>query len=170
MVISDWITLAAVLVALGLGISSLMQTQRLQKRERKERLLNEIIEWGIDVGKSGSNIDFLLRAAEIDEQPWSKETNLPNLHSNLRELSQRGEYIIKVAGTLDKSLLAAVQVANGRVTKYLESIDILFINIRLGIEGNLPIILKPLMELDSLVPCAKDLLAEATKIKARDIC
>ena len=50
--ISDWITLAAVLVALGLGVSSLIQTQMLQKRERGERLLNEIIEWAIDVAKS----------------------------------------------------------------------------------------------------------------------
>ena len=45
----DWITLGAVLVALSLGVASLVQTKRLQKRERKERLLNEIIEWVSDV-------------------------------------------------------------------------------------------------------------------------
>ncbi len=47
--ISNWITLTAVIVALGLGLSSLIQTHRLQKRESRERLLNEIIEWVSDV-------------------------------------------------------------------------------------------------------------------------
>lgn len=51
--IGNWITLAAVLVALGLGVSSLVQTQRLQKRERKDRLLNEIIDWVVDISNCG---------------------------------------------------------------------------------------------------------------------
>ena len=45
---AGWITLAAVIVALSLGLSSLIQTHKLQKRERKERLLNEIIKWAED--------------------------------------------------------------------------------------------------------------------------
>lgn len=43
--IGYWITLGAVLVALGIGVASILQTQRLQRKERKERLLNEIIDW-----------------------------------------------------------------------------------------------------------------------------
>ncbi len=50
--IDSWITLAAVLVALGIGVASILQTQNLQKRERRERLLNEIIEWAVDVASS----------------------------------------------------------------------------------------------------------------------
>ena len=38
-------TLLAVIVALYIGVSSIRQTRDIQKRERKERLLNEIIEW-----------------------------------------------------------------------------------------------------------------------------
>ncbi len=38
-------TLAAVVVALGIGVASILQTLSLQKREREERLLKEIIEW-----------------------------------------------------------------------------------------------------------------------------
>jgi hypothetical protein len=48
----DWITLAAVIVALGIGVASILHTQSLQKRERKERLLNEIVEWASNVAKS----------------------------------------------------------------------------------------------------------------------
>lgn len=45
--IGDWITLSAVIVALGLGVASILHTKSLQNRERKERILNEIIEWAI---------------------------------------------------------------------------------------------------------------------------
>ncbi|MFC1937253.1 hypothetical protein ACFLWY_01685 [Chloroflexota bacterium] len=47
--VSDWITLSAVLVALGLGVSSLIQTQILRKIERRERILKEIIEWAQEI-------------------------------------------------------------------------------------------------------------------------
>jgi hypothetical protein len=42
-------TLAAVIVALTIGVVSLKQSQIYQKRERKERLLNEIIEWARNI-------------------------------------------------------------------------------------------------------------------------
>jgi hypothetical protein len=37
---------------LELGVTSIIQTQRLQQKERKQRLLNEIIEWAMDSVKS----------------------------------------------------------------------------------------------------------------------
>ena len=52
MEVTDWITLAAVVVALGLGVASIIQTQKLQKKERKGRLLNEIIEWATKSAES----------------------------------------------------------------------------------------------------------------------
>ena len=48
----DWITLAAVIVALVLGVVTIIQTYRSQKRERKERLVSEIIEWATVIAKS----------------------------------------------------------------------------------------------------------------------
>ncbi len=43
--VSDWITLAAVLVALGLGVSSLIQTQSMHKKERQRQALERICDW-----------------------------------------------------------------------------------------------------------------------------
>jgi len=175
MEISDQIAvIAAILVGGGtltLAImtwKSIRQTRSIQKAEKRERLLNEIIDWAVDVGKRGSDINFLLLAAELDEEPWG-ELNLPTLQSSLRELKQRGEYIVKVSSTLEKPLLTTVQKVQGEVTEYLKAMDNVFIQIKLGAEGNLPIILKPLLERDSLVRCANNLLAEAAKIKTRDI-
>jgi hypothetical protein len=48
MEVGDWITLGAVVVALGIGVASIIHTQSLQRKERRERLLNEIIEWAMD--------------------------------------------------------------------------------------------------------------------------
>jgi len=48
MEITGWITLGAVIVALGLGVASILHTQRFQKQERRERLLNEIKDWAIE--------------------------------------------------------------------------------------------------------------------------
>ena len=76
---------------------------------------------------------------------------------------------MKVASTLEKPLLTAAQRVKDEVTEYLKAIDNVFIQVKLGSEGNLPMILKPLLERDSLVNCANNLLAEATKIKTRDI-
>lgn len=44
-------------IALGLGVLSLRQTQRLQKRERKARILNEIITWVLNVKLSMVHAD-----------------------------------------------------------------------------------------------------------------
>ena len=97
---------------------------------------------------------------------------MPTLQSSLRELKQRGEYIeymVKVAKTLEKPLLTNVQKVKGEVAEYLKDVDNVFIKTKLGTEGNLPMILKPLLERNSLVNCANNLLAEATKIKTKDI-
>jgi hypothetical protein len=56
--ISNWITLSAVIVALGIGVASILYTQRLQKKERRERLLNEIIEWVTEIHTASLKTDL----------------------------------------------------------------------------------------------------------------
>ncbi len=41
---------------------AIWQNHNLQKRERRDRLLNEIIEWAIDVAKCETQADFLSRS------------------------------------------------------------------------------------------------------------
>ncbi len=61
MITSDWITLGAAILTGGgtlfLGImawKSIRQTRSIQKTDKRERLLNEIIEWATDVRKYAS--------------------------------------------------------------------------------------------------------------------
>jgi hypothetical protein len=167
----DWsvaLSAAAAVILAFAAFLTIRHSNEREKRDRKERLLNEIIEWAVDVTKCGADINFLLLAAEIDEEPWGK-LNLPDLQFNLRELKQRGEYVVKVASTLEKPLLTAAQKVESEIAEYLKTMDNIFIGIKLGSEGNLPMILKPLSERNSLVNCANNLLTEATKIKTRGI-
>lgn len=164
----DWITLAAVIVALGLGLASLLQTQFLQKRERKERLLNEIIDWATDISKHGAELNFILLAAQIDEEPWGK-LDIPTIQSDLRDLMQRCDYILYITGNNDSLILAANKIKE-EVVWFLNSMDNLFIKIRLeGAIESLPTIFKSMIEHDSLVGYANELLKEAVKVKLKGI-
>jgi len=53
MEVGDWITLAAVLVALGIGVASILHTQSLQKKERNIqrtiRRTEEVQEWILEI-------------------------------------------------------------------------------------------------------------------------
>lgn len=123
MELSDWITLAAVVVALGIGTSSLVQTQKLQKRERRDRLLNEVIEWAVGVATCEYSVsiekpsliftklyDKDARAYDIKDKAklargimqdhkrvW--QSRYMNLHRNYQTLDARGEYILSLSST-----------------------------------------------------------------------
>ena len=89
MTTSDWITLgAAILVGGGtlfLGIMAwrtICQTRSIQKAEKRERLLNEIIGWAIDIHKSSLevHIPFIdmsrIRELEMQSYPTSFIDNM----------------------------------------------------------------------------------------------
>lgn len=99
----DWITLGAVIVALGIGVASLVQTKRLQKRERKERLLNEIIEWAIEV----SNCGQVAKYAETKNETEYVIVTASDLDA-FNSLENRGRYISKISLKLEQDLGNAV--------------------------------------------------------------
>jgi hypothetical protein len=58
MEVGDWVTLGAVIVALGIGVASILHSRSIQKKERRERLLNEIIEWISEFKRKTVPTDF----------------------------------------------------------------------------------------------------------------
>jgi len=53
MEIGAWITVSAVIVALGVGTASLVHAKRIQKKQYRHKLLDEIIEWAVECAKFG---------------------------------------------------------------------------------------------------------------------
>ena len=103
MEIGDWITIAAVVVALGLGVISIIHTRNVQKRELKIRLLKEIIEWVEDIEKPSLEVGIPVT-----------DTPLPNFEIKRREANvilkygipfMKIDYIRSIAAKLfDKEL------------------------------------------------------------------
>lgn len=94
-------TLAQTAVAIGTLILasatalSVIYSNLKEKRLRRENLLNEILEWGIDVAKSNFKI-FNLVEAQVSDEPWVP-SSLGEIVSEFQVLEVRGEYVRKIA-------------------------------------------------------------------------
>lgn len=155
----DWITLAVVIVALGLGLSSLIQTQSLQKRERKERLLDEIIEWAIDLNKAtlGQNISLVsLKGRDL----------ITAIYYGFAQLSSRSKYIKKIAPIFDKKLSAVVDEAINTLESCMEThLDWIACSDK-NKDEKMEEAVKKQLEIEKI---ANKVIAEATEIQTRDI-
>lgn len=108
-----WLTLLAVIVALGIGIASIIHTEIIQKRERKHRLLNEITEWATKVTSWRSeNRSGLTEMASIKEARQSQRL----MHAQILEvinffatMTGLNTYISKVSLTFQQGLPEAIQ-------------------------------------------------------------
>ncbi len=152
-------------VALGLGVASIIQTKNLQKRERKERLLNEIIEWAEDIRKSSSeSIDP--NKIEFDAQPMqiASQQGFIQLRWSYQSLNTKSGYMKEaISKVFGYNLLSAVE----KVIQVLdEAIEILEGCITSKAKENSEKVEKYRKSLDC---CAEKLIIEATKIKTRDI-
>ena len=114
MTIDNWINLiAAILVGCGtlfLGIMAwrtILQTRSIQKEERRQRLLNDIIEWAIDVSKCDLISDFSKYAEIKDETEYNIITGMDSM-GRLINLENQGEYIKQIALRLEQGLGNAV--------------------------------------------------------------
>ena len=82
---SAWLILSAVIVALGIGVTSIVHAEIIQRRERKRRLLNEIAEWAIKVVSWRSeNRAVLKEMASIKEGEVRQSLRL--MHAHIAEI------------------------------------------------------------------------------------
>ena len=115
MTTSDWITLgAAILVGGGtlfLGFMAwrtIRQTKNIQKAEKRERLLNEIIEWAEDVAKSAINRRTLSR-----EELWKAKLSY-KFHK------AKSKYIEGIVGSSFKDFYDLVEEINTKLDRLIE--------------------------------------------------
>jgi len=126
MTTSDWINLiAAILVGGGtlfLGImawQAIRQTRSIQKAENRERLLNEIIDWAIDVTKG----ELLMEIADVAGIKDIRRarlylyTTIDKLQFSFRQARTRGLYISGIVSILGADLQRSV----GELVRNLEA-------------------------------------------------
>jgi hypothetical protein len=116
--ISAGIMLLAVFVALGIGVASILHTQSMQKKERRERLLNEVTEWAVDMTKG----ELLMEFADVKGIKDIRKTRLylyvtvDKLQFTFRQARTRGLYISRIVSILGADLQKAV----GELVRNLE--------------------------------------------------
>jgi hypothetical protein len=166
MEVGDWITLAAVIVALGIGVASILHTQRLQKRERRERLLNEIIGWAIRAARCGYEERIALPAVfNKYTKPKMELEALDAVATTARVLSIEGSYISNIA-----LAFSDFPNLNLKVTDVVSKLDIVWRQAfkymqEYPKEHKLP----GKKEIKELRESAQNLIEEATKIKTGDM-
>jgi transcription termination factor NusB len=75
--LSAGVTLLAVFVALGIGVASIWNTRSMQKKERRERLLNEIYEWALEIQTNSLTIEIPLSTdSSLEQIREHREANL----------------------------------------------------------------------------------------------
>lgn len=100
MEVGDWITLSAVIVALGIGVTSILHTQSLQRKERKERILNEIIEWSVEINKCGSEVGLQVIPG-LDEKHQKRIIRI-NWAFRYQVVDSKSNYIVSLAQAFEK--------------------------------------------------------------------
>ena len=101
--LTPWATLLLALAAFW----AIRQNYSLHKRERKERLLNEIIEWALDISNCKGN-PFHTESDKIRDEWSAKIVDTFSLEERFYDLENRGKYIQQIALKLEKGLGSAV--------------------------------------------------------------
>jgi len=99
MELGDWILVIAVVVSLGLGVTSILQTAKIQKRQYRQRLLGEITQWATDILACwfAHGFDGLLNS-DVDE----------DVFFTWHDVGARSQNIEEIASVFGKDLVSTV--------------------------------------------------------------
>jgi len=169
-VLSAGITLLAVFVALGIGVASILHTQSMQKRERKERLLNEIIEWAIDIAKCGLEKEWKHITVQFEKDDPRSDRFVSaffnELARNFEAMEGRSQYIRTIALKFEESLQQHVKELIETMEAHIDLLN----ECNIGQPGELEKAIGNVGEHNTpLRESARKVIEEATKIKTGDI-
>jgi len=156
MTTSDWLYISSIISGvigtLTLGVIAwlnIRQVRNTHKAERKERLLNEIIEWVRDVSNCRSTSPFI-KYSEIKNM-W--EHNITTAYDEIDKfisLENQGEYIRKIAGKFREDLENAID----KVLSNIKEREMLLIKL---------MSVKPAVEIGEVKKMDESILSEVKK-------
>jgi hypothetical protein len=169
---ADWLKEWAIVVSAGVTLLlaiaafwTIRQNYSLRKKERRERLLNEIIEWADDIRKSSSeSIDPNEIIFDDPTMQIASQQVFQQLRRKYQSLNTKSAYmkeaISKVFGI---NLLSAVEKV---IKKLNEAIKMLGTCITSKAKENSAKVEEYKKSLDN---CTEELIKEATKIKTKGV-
>ncbi len=189
--LADVFTVWATLVLAGVAVFSFEENRRLRKqykereeRDRKERLLNEIIEWAEDIGKCGIEPDIELHldyriAGAYDYDTTTREIEDGEGKSDkviVAEIKHRKQLLTHILMYRTKNNYMSIIAP-----KINKELGVVMTEVVSGLDKQLGLLRKALidvehtsttdisLEMGKLTKSATKLIKEATKIKAKDI-
>ncbi len=111
MTIDTWLAISAgatFLLAL-VAFWAIWQNHSLQKRERKDRLLNEIIEWATGISRGSLDKDMENLVNDIECARELAAVNIDEWEKYSKEVPSKNKYIIKIASNFDNDLQESVK-------------------------------------------------------------
>jgi len=155
----------ATFVLAGIAVYSIIQNQLLHKKERRERLLNEIIEWAVEILKFDPMPKQTVFEPKFTEgKPTVADVIMlwqVELETLLRPIIAKGAYINRISKTYGNTLRSATNKAAyclGNVIGYINKLDNTYSNVEALKKPN-----------EDLRKSAILIIEEATKIKTKDI-
>lgn len=108
MSISDWLTLAVVIVALAIGVTSVVQTKRIQTKQYKYSLLDNILQWALSIPRCIGESTISPSAADLVNMEKEDRTELASIINFLDKVAWIKKYTTINAET--KSVKAIAEV------------------------------------------------------------
>jgi len=144
---------------------TIRQNYSLQRRERRERLLNEIIDWAIEILKFDPiPKQTVFEPKFTEEKPTVADVILlwqVELQTLLRPIIAKGAYVNRISKTYGKTLWSATNEAAyclGNIIEYINKLENTYSSVEALKKPN-----------EDLRKSAILIIEEATKIKTRDI-
>jgi len=163
----DWSPLAIATVVLAcVAVWSILQTRGLQRSEKRQRLLNEVIEWAIDIRQCGivSASSEATRLARLDSSlslEAGETVKIASLRYEFEVLKARSEYIRRIALATPQDLHSAVREAIEALERHITVISQWFTGeVKSDAIG---------IDRVNLNKSANDVIEEAVKLKTKDI-
>jgi len=163
-VMLDWsLPLAIATFSLaGAAFWAIWQTRGIQKSEKRQRLLSEIIEWAIDITKCGSSLGIPI--TPIENVRHLKRVSLANLLLQYQLVNLRSKYVREIALVFGEDLADSVTIVANKLSKV---VDVIYARIKdlddKDIEEELS------KSETSILEDAKSVMVKATQIKTKGI-
>lgn len=111
----------AIIVAIAIGLTATLQTRKIQKNERKQRRLNEIIEWAKDVINCSSELNIpLVRGVDRTTMLIYGRSNL---YFKYRSVNARSSYVGKIAAIFGMDLSFAVASVTSKLGEFIKILE-----------------------------------------------
>lgn len=123
--IAPALTFLGIAAALYMSFRSLNQTKEIQEKEKRERLLKEIIEWAIDISKCGVEASFrdIMEITNIEANAIPFAAHIAELSLRFKAMSGNNQYISKIASTFGQVLQKVVGELTKEITFHIELLN-----------------------------------------------